>query len=109
MKRPVFYILLSLAEADRHGSAVARDVEALSDGQVRLWPATLYGTLDALVDQGWVEPLTDTGRHPAGASERRRYFRLTRAGRRALESETRRLAGVVATAERRLLHPRAAR
>ena len=108
MKRAAFYILLSLAEADRHGSAIARDVEALSQGQLRLWPATLYGTLEELVEQGWIEPLTDTGRHPRGQSERRRYFRLTRLGRQALESEARRLANLAATAERRLLRPREA-
>jgi DNA-binding PadR family transcriptional regulator len=109
VKPHAFHILLSLAEADRHGSAIARDVERLTGGEVRLWPATLYGTLEELVDQGWIDALTDTGRHPAGQSERRRYFRLTPAGRRALEAETRRLASVVATAERRLLRPGEAR
>ena len=51
-----FYILLALADGDRHGLAIARDVQSLSDGAVRLWPATLYGSLDELrvpqVDRG---------------------------------------------------------
>ena len=40
-----YYILLALAETDRHGLSIAREVGTLSDGQVRLWPATLYGSL----------------------------------------------------------------
>jgi DNA-binding PadR family transcriptional regulator len=45
MKRPWYYILLSVAGGHRHGLAIAREVRELSDGQVRLWPATLYGSL----------------------------------------------------------------
>ncbi|HEY7499916.1 MAG TPA: hypothetical protein VH740_15460, partial [Vicinamibacterales bacterium] len=55
IKTSWYYILLSLAGADRHGLAVARDVLALSDGQVRLWPAMLYGALEDLSGRGWVE------------------------------------------------------
>ena len=43
-----FYILLTLSEGERHGLAIAREVETLSDGRIRLWPATLYGSLDDL-------------------------------------------------------------
>ncbi len=50
LKPRLYYILLALAAADRHGLSIARDVNALSDGQVRLWPATLYGSLDELHD-----------------------------------------------------------
>jgi len=109
MKRHFFYILLSLIDRDRHGSDIARDVNELTKGDLKLWPVTLYGSLQELVEQGLIEPLTDSGRHPSGESERRRYFRITKAGRRALEHETRRLAGVVDLAERRLLRPREAR
>ena len=65
-----FYILLALADEDRHGLAIARDVQSLSDGAVRLWPATLYGSLDELRARRWIEELDE---HPAEESERRRY------------------------------------
>ena len=109
MKRPWFYILLSLAEHDRHGSGIARDVLELTDGELQLWPATLYGSLEELVEKGWLDALDQSGRHPEGESERKRYFRITRSGRRALEAEARRMADLAAVAERRLVRPREAR
>jgi DNA-binding PadR family transcriptional regulator len=96
-----YYILLSLAEENRHGLAIARDVEALSDGRVRLWPASLYGSLAELSDRGWIDELAE-GRRPSDESERRRIYRLTRTGRAVLEAETRRLAALVRTARARV-------
>src|SRR3954451_4423063 len=89
LKAHHFYILLALAEGDRHGLAIARDVQALSAGQVRLWPATLYGSLDDLRTRKWIEELPE---HPEDQSERKRYYRLTRTGRAALNDEAERLA-----------------
>ena len=105
LKTTWYYILLSLASGDRHGLAVAREVLTLSDGQVRLWPAMLYGALEDLSDRGWIEELTDARRRPDG-SERKRYYRLTRAGRAAVAAETERLAGLVRIARTRV-KPRA--
>jgi DNA-binding PadR family transcriptional regulator len=102
LKTTWYYILLSLASSDRHGLAIAREVLALSDGQVRLWPAMLYGALADLSDRGWIEELTDGRRPPAGDSERKRYYRLTRAGRAAAAAETDRLAGLVRIARSRV-------
>ena len=48
MRRHWFFILLSLAERDRHGSGIVRDVLELTGGELRLWPVTLYGSLDEL-------------------------------------------------------------
>ena len=109
MKRHWFYILLSLAERDRHGSGIARDVLELTDGELHLWPATLYGSLEELVEKGWLDALDEAGRHPEGESERKRYFRITRPGRRALEAESRRMADLVAVTQRRLVRPEEAR
>jgi hypothetical protein len=79
-----------------------RDVLELTDGELRLWPVTLYGSLEELREEGWVEALAESGRHPEGESERKRYFRITRAGRRALDAEARRqgleLADIMAVA-----------
>ncbi len=89
-----YHILLSLAGGARHGLAVARDVRQSSNGSLRLWPATLYGSLEELSDLGWIEEIADPGRRP-DASERKRYYGLTRAGRAALDAETQRLADLV--------------
>ena len=102
MKRHWYFILLSLAGGDRHGSGVMRDVLELTGGDLRLWPATLYGSLDELADQGWIEELADPGERPEGESERKRIYRLTAVGRRALAGETDRLAGIVQEARARV-------
>jgi DNA-binding PadR family transcriptional regulator len=99
LKAPVYYLLLALAGGARHGLAIARDVGELSEGSVRLWPATLYGTLDELVERGWIAEMS---RPPADESERKRFYQLTMAGRRALASETERLGSVVKVARARL-------
>lgn len=101
MKRHWFYILLSLASRERHGSEIARDVLALTDGALRLWPVTLYGSLDELREAGWIVEVEDPER-PRGASERQRIYRMTEGGRRALAAETRRLGEIVEAARARL-------
>jgi DNA-binding PadR family transcriptional regulator len=102
LKPRFYYILLALAGADRHGLAIAREVAALSDAQVRLWPATLYGSLDELCDIGWIEEVDDARRRPADESDKHRIFRLTAAGRRTLSAETERLSALLRVAQRRL-------
>ena len=98
MKHRVYLILVALADADLHGLGIAREVQQLSDGRIRLWPASLYGTLDELSDAGWIEELDDPRDRPADESEKKRFYRLTRAGHRALAAETDRLAALVAPA-----------
>lgn len=102
MKTRVYLILLALADGDRHGLAIARAVQELSDGQTRLWPVSLYGTLDELEQAGLIEELADPRQRPADESEKKRFYRLTRAGQRALAVETDRLAGLVKVARSRL-------
>lgn len=102
MKPRVYLILLALVDSDRHGLGIARAVQQLSEGQTRLWPASLYGTLDELAETGFIEELDDPRDRPAGESEKKRFYRLTRAGRRALAAETERLAELVKGARSRL-------
>jgi DNA-binding PadR family transcriptional regulator len=90
-----YYMLLSLAGGARHGLAVARDVREFSGNRVRLWPATLYGSLEELATLGWIEEIDDGSRHRPDASERKRYYGLTRDGHAALATETERLASLV--------------
>jgi DNA-binding PadR family transcriptional regulator len=105
MRRHIFYMLLSLAERDRHGSAIMRDVLALTDDQLTLWPAKLYGALDELCQEGWIRVMPGP---PAGKEHseggHKKWFRITASGRRALAREVAALDGVVRTAQRRLAH-----
>lgn len=103
----VFHILLALAGGERHGYGIILDVERDTEGALRLGPGTLYGALKRLTEAGFV---AESGRRPDPDldDERRRYYRLTEAGRRALAAEAGRLAGAVARARRAgLLRPRA--
>jgi DNA-binding PadR family transcriptional regulator len=106
VKSRVYLILLALADSDLHGLGIARAVQELSDGRTRLWPASLYGTLDELTESGLIEELDDPRERPANESEKKRFYRLTRAGHRALAAETARLAALVKIAKSRL-KPRA--
>lgn len=101
MKTNWFYILLSLATGPRHGSAIQDEARTLSDGAVPLWPATLYGSLEELVRQGWIEELPEQDR-PAGGLGRERFYRLTAVGRQSLEAECARLEQMARTARARL-------
>ena len=106
MKNRVYLILVALADSDLHGLGIARAVQELSDGQTRLWPASLYGTLDELTDSGWIEELDDPRDRPADESDKKRFYRLTKAGYRVLAAETDRLGALVKIARSRL-KPRA--
>jgi PadR family transcriptional regulator PadR len=99
MKPREYYLLLALAAGARHGLAIARDADQLSEGAIRFWPAMLYGTLDELVERGWIQEIDARA---AQQSERKRFYTLTKAGRSALTAETTRLAAVVKVARARL-------
>jgi DNA-binding PadR family transcriptional regulator len=99
-----FHILLSLAEADRHGYAIIQDVEARTDGELRLSAGTLYRSIQRMLEQGLiVEPRTRPAR--ALDDERRRYYRITPFGTAVARAETRRLARLVRLARARGLTP----
>ena len=91
--------MLVLADGERHGYAIAREIDAVTKGAVRMGPGTLYGTLQRLVAAAFVEP--SRAPHRSGDDPRRRYYRLTARGRSALKSEVDRLATVVSVARRR--------
>jgi DNA-binding PadR family transcriptional regulator len=98
----VFHILLALADADRHGYGIAKEVAARTTDQVRLGPGTLYGTLTRMVEAGFVEERPRQGRAAAG-DERRRYYRITTLGRDVARAEARRLAALVDVARAKAL------
>jgi DNA-binding PadR family transcriptional regulator len=102
----VFHTLLALAGGDRHGYGILKDVLRHTDGAVRLGPGTIYGTLQRLMETGWVEESDG----PADAvDERRRHYRLTRTGRKALESEVQRMEGLVRAARAQRIGARTSR
>ncbi|MGH7468165.1 MAG: PadR family transcriptional regulator [Longimicrobiales bacterium] len=93
MKPAAFHILLALADGPRHGYAIRTSVEHLTQGGIRLWPATLYGSVRQLGNAGLIEPMA--GGDGADDDARRRYYRLTALGRRVLAAETERLRALV--------------
>lgn len=95
-----FHIMVVLAERPLHGYAIRQEVERRTDGEVRLWPATLYGTLAELAERGFIEE-TESPRGEAD-DPRRRYYALTAEGRRALAAEAARLEELARLARRRL-------
>ncbi|HYD51070.1 MAG TPA: helix-turn-helix transcriptional regulator [Gemmatimonadaceae bacterium] len=101
MKPHWFFILLSVSSTPRYGTAIQEDVRDLSGGGVRLWPATLYGSLEELVEAGWLDEMADDER-PDGISGRERFYRITRTGRAALRSEAARLESLARVARTRL-------
>jgi len=86
LTEPVFLVLLSLAQSPRHGYALLKDTEALSDGRVRLSTGTLYGVLHRLLGSDWIErfEMDDTSRD-------KQSYRLTSLGRRYLQLELARM------------------
>lgn len=86
LTEPVLLILLSLAEKPRHGYALMRDIEHLSGGRVRLSTGTLYGALQRLLQEKWIERFAQDD-----TSREKQAYKLTAAGRRALEWELERM------------------
>ena len=93
----VFNILLALADGEKHGYAIMQEVDDATQGQVRMGPGTLYGSLDRMKKSGYIEELEP---RPQGEADdkRRRYYGLTSFGRRVLQGEARRLAQSVSRA-----------
>ena len=98
-------ILMALAEGERHGYAIMQDVSDRTEGRVRMSPGTLYGSIKRMLADGLIEELT-TG--AAGADERRRFYRITRFGRRVAAAEGARLAALLLQARACGLVPRKA-
>ena len=89
-----FHILLALAGEDLHGYAIMRQVEQQTRGRVRLGPGTLYGSIKTLLEARLIEELEPRANEELGF-ERRRYYRLTSAGRKLARSEAENLVDLV--------------
>jgi DNA-binding PadR family transcriptional regulator len=94
LKPKVLHILLAVADGPRHGYSIMQEVLERTNGQVRLWPAALYGLLRELEKMDFI---VESDKRPAAEEddERRRYFELTPRGKRVLDAEVRRLEAIV--------------
>jgi DNA-binding PadR family transcriptional regulator len=90
----VFHILLSLAEGERHGYVLKREIASRTGGWLMLGPGVLYGTIARMLDQGLIEE-SDERPDPHLDDERRRYYRLTPFGRRVAQAEASRMRELV--------------
>jgi DNA-binding PadR family transcriptional regulator len=95
-----FHILLALGDGPSHGYAIGKDVEEQSGGRLDPTTGALYQALRRLTDEGLIVPAEG----PGDADPRRKYFALTRQGRRAAASEAQRLNGLVRAARQRKLY-----
>lgn len=96
----VFHILLVLADGDRHGYDIMREIASATDGKIQMGPGTLYGTIKRMLQAGLIIEI-DERPDPALDDSRRRYYRLTELGQRVLAAEVERLAKLVAIAQRK--------
>jgi len=97
LTEPVLMVLLSLAEQPRHGYSIIKDVEQVSGGRVVLSTGTLYGALQRLLAQGWIEHFEEDGN-----SRDRRAYRLTARGRKNLQVEIERMKQLTKVASLRI-------
>ena len=99
-----FHILLALVDQERHGYAIIQDVEARTDGELRLSAGTLYRSVARMVEQGLMAEMT---KRPAARldDERRRYYRITPFGTAVAKAEMARLSQLVRLARARGLTP----
>jgi DNA-binding PadR family transcriptional regulator len=97
-----FQILLAVADEDRHGYGIMRQVAEQTGGRMRLGPGTLYSSIQALLEEGFIEEAGAREDAKLG-DERRRYYRLTSAGRKVACSEAEKLAGILRVARSKKL------
>ena len=97
LREPTFFILLSLSPGPKHGYAILKEVENLSEGRVLLSTGTLYGAIKRLLDDGWIRRTDDP--LPNGTDRERKAYALTEQGRRVLNAEVERLRKLVTVAQ----------
>ena len=106
LREPTFYILLSLTDGEKHGYAILKDVEEISDARVTLSTGTLYEALARLVDQSLIERVTtdaDTGEENSHPGRPRKAYRITSRGEHVLQAEMARLQSLIVAARQRLV------
>ena len=92
-----FHILLALLDEEKHGYAIMRDVEELSDGAVKMGPGTMYGSIKRMLSEGLIEE-SDERPDPELDDQRRRYYRCTGLGAKVCHAEAARLSRLLKNA-----------
>ena len=98
---PVFHMLLSLNEGERHGYALKREILQRTDKKINLGSGALYGAINKMLEQGFIDE-SDERPDPHLDDERRRYYKITPLGRRVARAEAARLRSLLQFAEVRL-------
>lgn len=98
----VFHILLALADGPKHGYVIMKEVEAVTEGRIRMGPGTLYGSIKRMLAAGLIIEM-DERPDPERDDERRRYYKLTGFGSDVLTAEARRLSDLVRVVHRKRL------
>jgi len=107
LHKDTFHILVALAAHDRHGYSIMQDIAARTGGEIRLSPSTLYSAIRRMLEDGLIEELEERP-DPEHDDERRRYYHITREGRKVALAEARRLEKLLADARATGLVPRKA-
>jgi DNA-binding PadR family transcriptional regulator len=105
LSRDTFHILVALADSDRHGYSIMQEITERTNGQVKLSPSTLYSAIKRLLEEGLIEELEERP-DPAHDDVRRRYYRLTKSGKRAAMDEARQLDKLLSDARSSGLVPK---
>jgi DNA-binding PadR family transcriptional regulator len=100
----VFHMLLALAYKEKHGYAIAKDVEKQTNGRIKMGPGTLYGSIKRMLAAGLIKE-TQERPDPALDDERRRYYRITELGQRVVRAESERLEQAVQVAREKQILP----
>lgn len=93
-----FQILLALAEDDLHGYGIMRQIAEQTGGHMRLGPGTLYSSIQVLLEANLIEEVKSRETERSGSEERRRYYRLSAAGRKVARLEADRMASLLRVA-----------
>ena len=99
LKPDVFLILTIVARSEQYGYGIMQEAEKLTDGDVRLQPGALYRRLRWMLDEGLLEELAERSVPDSGEDERRRYYGVTKLGRKVARSEAQRMRGLLRAAE----------
>jgi DNA-binding PadR family transcriptional regulator len=99
LREPTFLILLSLAPSPRHGYAILKEVESLSEGRVKMSTGTLYGAIERLLEHDWIHRVDDP--IPNDTNRERKAYELTELGQKILNAEIARLQKLVSMAQSR--------
>jgi DNA-binding PadR family transcriptional regulator len=100
LTQSMFYILLALLDSDKHGYAIKKEIEFITDNELSLGPGSLYGSIQKLCEQRYISEVSDID-HKIDDNQTRRYYSITALGKSALNSELNKLKQAVLVAQQK--------